>query len=145
MISNEEYDAHIKERNREDYIKVGDLEPGWLYYIHARNAHYGIWNPNSFSFVIRRKKFNCIYTFDEIHWDMSKSFGTAKPFKKLELSPFSQEDLRARTIKGEKNDYWGKPLESDILEYLKTKGVYWDQLLADASLYFVEREDLEPR
>lgn len=116
----EAYKKYVLQSKRKDYIKVEDLEPGWLYHIHARNAHYGIWKQDNLSFTIRRKKFGAIYTFDEFHWDTSESFGTVKPFKKLELSPFSQDDLKDRSMKREDGTkYWSKPLEEEILAYLK--------------------------
>ena len=99
-----------------DYIKVEDLEEGWLYRIKARNADVGIWFPSEQGFVIRRRKFDLIYTFVEIHWDLSPNFGTVKPIERLELSPFEKDDL-IYTRQGAR--YLSMQKEDKILEWLK--------------------------
>jgi len=58
---------------------------------------YGMKND---SFTISRVKFNSNYLFEEIHWDANTDFGTVKPIKEIEKSPFT-------TLK-----------EDGILEYL---------------------------
>lgn len=70
-----------------DYIKLEDLKDGYLYKILARNAGYGIYCDGGF--YISRWKFGRNYIFVEIHWDLSDSFGTVKPLKEIEISPFS--------------------------------------------------------
>lgn len=71
-----------------DYIKVEDLKDGYLYRIRARNSGYGIWFGKDQGFTIRRTKFYDVYSFVEIHYDLSKHFGTARPTEELEQSPF---------------------------------------------------------
>jgi len=87
-----------------DYLKVHELKHGYLYKIHARNASIGIWNENTKDFTISRWKFSMNYLFEEIHWDMSKDFGTVKAIEEIEKTPFT-------TLK-----------EDGILEYLNEKG-----------------------
>jgi hypothetical protein len=105
------------------YIKVKKLKEGWLYCIDARNAEYGIWFKSEQGFVIRRKKFNAIYTFTEIHWDLSKDFGTVKPLLELEKSPFTMKDLEYKEEKGNKIH---RVKEEEILTWLEKKEKYWN-------------------
>jgi hypothetical protein len=77
---------------KENYMKVNHLKDGWLYRIIARNARFGIWRESTGEFLISRFKFHDNYIFPEIHWDLSDSFGTAKPLEEIEKSPFDPED-----------------------------------------------------
>jgi len=87
-------------RYSQDYLKIHELKHGYLYKIYARNASYGIWDEKDKSFTISRVKFSWNYLFEEIHWDANTDFGTVKPIKEIEKSPFT-------TLK-----------EDGILEYL---------------------------
>ena len=108
-----------------DYLKVEDLKEGYLYRIMARNADYGVWFASEDGFVIRRLKFNDVFTFTELHWDLSDHFGTAKPLMELEASPFTKEDLVYKT-----EDYkmW-RPREAELLEWLRHRSQYWEKLI----------------
>jgi len=70
-----------------DYIKVDKLKHNHTYKIHARNGRVGVYNENKGEFVLHRTKFRAVYTFPEIHWDLSDHFGTAKPLEELEECP----------------------------------------------------------
>lgn len=95
-------------------MPVEDMKAGYLYAIHARNASYGIWDGIQGGFWIRRTKFNDTFAFVEIHWDLSKDFGTARPKMELEESPFTQDDLA--------DD--GK--EGELLRWLRDRTAYWE-------------------
>ena len=92
------------------------MKPNYLYLLEARNFSLGIWKENEKGFLGRRVKFNEVFTFVELHYDTSDDFGTAKPLKELEKSPFEQEDLEMD---------WALPTrvvakrENRLLEYLE--------------------------
>lgn len=90
-----------------DYIKMDDLENGYLYRIIARNARLGIWYEDHRSFLISRFKFGSNFLFEEFHWDCP-AFATARPLEKLEKSPF---DL-SEGCSG---------IEPEIIKYLNAK------------------------
>lgn len=75
------------------YLTMQTMKPNYLYLLKARNFSLGIWKENEKGFLGRRTKFSDVFTFVELHWDASDDFGTAKPLKELEKSPFVQEDL----------------------------------------------------
>lgn len=118
-----------------DYLKVEELKPYYTYRIHARNGRIGIWRPEGGDFVLRRTKFNDVFTFGEIHWDLDKHFGTAQPLEELEKSPFEYGDFQRVTMTWD--EYCGTydkelpewaelhekvsvvPKENSILNYLK--------------------------
>lgn len=102
-------------KSRTDYIKIKDLKGGYLYYIDARNARYGIWIPEKESFAISRIKFFDNFIFEEHHWDC-EAFATVQPLKEIEKSPFKPEDLVIR--KDDKTTYFGYKNEEKLLEYL---------------------------
>jgi len=83
------------------YLKIDELKGGYLYKIIARNATFGIWIPQRYSFVISRTKFRDNYIFEEFHWDCP-AFATVKPLEEIEKSPFDFEKI-------------------DIVEYYKEK------------------------
>lgn len=90
-----------------------DLREGYLYYIDARNACYGIWIPEHKSFMISRVKFGDNFVFEENHWDCEE-FATAKPLKEIEKSPFTLK----HSFEGEGTAYIQYKYESEILSYL---------------------------
>jgi hypothetical protein len=87
-----------------DYIKLEELEHNHLYRIHARNGRVGVYDENKGEFQLYRTKFHMVYTFGEIHWDLSKHFGTVKPLEELEECPLDVTDYK----------------EDDMLAYLKS-------------------------
>lgn len=64
------------------YLKISELEDGWLYLIHARNSHIGQWSERDAGFVLLREKQGVEQLFMEYHWDKN-DHGTAKPLRKL--------------------------------------------------------------
>ena len=103
---------------RTDYIKIKDLKGGYLYYIDARNASYGIWIPEKKAFAISRIKFFDNFIFEEHHWDC-EAFATVKPLKEVEKSPFEPENLVTVHIREDgKTTYFGYKDEEKLLEYL---------------------------
>jgi len=116
---NERFKAYIAEGKR-NYIEIPDLIPGYLYKIHARNARFGIWVPQRFGFLISRMKFRDNYLFEEIHYDASDMFGTARPLAEVERSPFDADTLNLIDHKREDDGdlYLAYPNSEDILEYL---------------------------
>ena len=96
----------LKERKQErklDYLKVEELKDGYLYRILARNAMYGIWLEDKGAFLISRFKFGDNYLFEEVHYDLSEHFGTARPLMEIEKIPFTKEMIK--TIKYEVLEY----------------------------------------
>jgi hypothetical protein len=82
--------------NSDFYIPMKELETNGLYRISSRNAHIGIWFECTKGFVIPREKLGRKYIFVEYHWDTNEKcfpYGTAKPLKLIETSPFAVKDL----------------------------------------------------
>lgn len=72
------------------YLKMDELQDGYIYKIIARNAYVGIWNQKNSSFIIsRRKVSDKPFLFEEFHWDFDSQLGTAKPLELIEEAPFS--------------------------------------------------------
>ena len=109
------------------YLKVEELKSGYLYRIRARNGTVGVWNPDKGEFVLSRYKFHDNFMFGEIHWDLSDSFGTVKPWEELEKSPFTVEDLTDRVMSKNGEHWWGNPKEEELLKYLNE----WEHKLDD--------------
>lgn len=105
-----------------EYLKVNELEEGYLYYIKARNANFGIWFKTKRGFLIRRTKFYHVSIFTEIHWDLSEHFGTVKPLLKLEQSPFNVSHIKYEL---NKEGMFYCPKELEILSWLEEKEKYW--------------------
>ncbi|HBM14765.1 MAG TPA: hypothetical protein DD381_00215 [Lentisphaeria bacterium] len=72
-------------------IRIDDLKQGYLYLIDARNSHLGIWMSKKNSFLISRFKFGDNFLFEEDHWDTGEPYGTVKPIKELEKTPFEAD------------------------------------------------------
>lgn len=83
---------------RPKYMKMEALNHGYLYEILARNAGYGIWNAENKGFVISRFKWSDNYLFEEYHWDSSDVYGTARPIKEIEKSPFEEFDNEGEVL-----------------------------------------------
>lgn len=88
--------------DKKEWIPVDDLKEGYLYEIRARNSRLGIWRKERDGFEISRFKFGANFVFVEIHWDLSRNFGTVKPYKKIEKVPKFEN-------------------EQEVLDYLNTK------------------------
>jgi len=114
------YAKYVEEHNTDNYMGIIECDNGHLYRIHARNANFGIYNSYSKAFIIRRTKFYDTFCFEEIHWDASKDFGTAKPLKHIEKSPFVPNN--------EKHKFY-KENEVKILEYLEKFETEYDKEL----------------
>lgn len=72
-----------------DYLRVEELNHNHTYKIDARNGRVGVWDKNTGEFILHRTKFNLVYTFGEVHWDLSDDFGTVKPLEELEECPLN--------------------------------------------------------
>lgn len=102
-----DYGVVIPDR-RIKYLKPEELKVGYLYEIDARNASYGIWMGIDYGeFLISRHKFGDNFLFEEIHVDLSDGFGTVKPLREIEETPF---DMTKFNFSGNKDNY--------VLEYL---------------------------
>jgi len=82
-----------------EYIKMDELKNGYLYKILARNASCGIWIEDAKGFLISRTKWGDNFTFVEYHWDTGEPYGTVKPLKEIEKSPFKIGDLEQEAQK----------------------------------------------
>jgi len=98
------------------YLKMEDLEAGYLYDIHARNAFMGIWVPQNKSFLISRFKFHNNFIFEEYHVDYGGMFPTAKPLKKIEKAPFNVDKLSSSNIIIQKNTVVQTDTKDKIIE-----------------------------
>jgi hypothetical protein len=77
------YAHYIALKAAEGYLKVEDLEDGYLYLMHGRNSFIGVWRAELQSFTIIREKLGRKRLEIEMHWDTGPLHGTAKPFVKL--------------------------------------------------------------
>lgn len=94
-------------KESEHWLTTDQLKEGYLYAIRARNARLGIWRKEKDGFEISRFKFGANFIFVEIHWDLSRNFGTAKPYQELEKAPeFTSEQ--------EQLDYLNKKAEESL-------------------------------
>jgi hypothetical protein len=110
-----------------NYLPMDEMKDGYLYKVNCRNASFGIWRASEKSFVIRRMKFSAIYTFEEYHYDTGPPYGTAKPLKELELSPFKEEDFKHVIVGKDGKEYITLPKEEEILNYLNERGNYYEE------------------
>jgi len=110
-----------------NHLPMDEMKEGYLYKVNCRNADYGIWRASENSFVIRRTKFHSTYTFEEYHYDTGPPYGTARPLKVLELSPFKDEDYKHVVVEQDGMEYLTLPKEEEILNYLKERGDYYDE------------------
>jgi len=95
------------------YIKIDLLKDGYSYKIWARNAYIGIWIKEENCFLISRYKVGKNPSLDrEYHWDYCVDpeldwgkgrekglYGTAKPLKLIEKSPFEVKDFNQESRK----------------------------------------------
>ena len=95
------------------YIKIDLLKDGYSYKIWARNAYVGIWIKEENCFLISRYKVGKNPSLDrEYHWDYCVDpeldwgkgrekglYGTAKPLKLIEKSPFEVKDFNQESEK----------------------------------------------
>ena len=101
------------------YIKIPKLKDGYIYRINARNASFGIWYQKHKSFIISRWKFGDNYTFEEYHHDTGAPFGTVRPWKEIEKSPFIPEQDTERIFTSKDGrEYFHIEKENEILKYL---------------------------
>lgn len=104
-----------------DYITISQLKPFYLYRIHARNSRFGIYTPSDSGFLIRRLKFHEYFAFVEYHWDTGAPYGTVRPLKELEKTPFAEEDIKQGPSEIDGVKYYGYHKEEELMNYLKTK------------------------
>ena len=72
----------------DDFIPLEKCKHGTLYYVWARNFRLGIFDAPTRGFIGIRLKFASRFLFEEDHWDVGAPFGTVKPVKELEKTPF---------------------------------------------------------
>ena len=90
----------------EKRIPLGDLKPGYLYIIHARNGRVGVYrhNPDAndpqwrHEYDLPRTKFGRTYVDQEYDWETGPPFGTAIPLKEVGPVPENVEDLLAYLV-----------------------------------------------
>ncbi len=77
------YAHYVAMKATENYLKIEELEDGYMYLMHGRNSYLGIWRAELQSFTIIREKLGFRRLEIENHWDTGSLHGTAKPFMKL--------------------------------------------------------------
>jgi len=129
-----EYKLYKKLLNEENYLHESALKKGCLYFIFARNAHLGIWIPESRGFIISRYKFDDNCLFMEYHWDVGQeNCGTVKPFKEIEKSPFKELELK-QLHRDVLYEIGNKEVQDEVLIYLNKKAVEYPFLSCGRAL-----------
>jgi hypothetical protein len=87
-------------------IKLEQLQRGRVYRLQSRNLECGVWNGKD-GFIGIRTKFGLRFLDMEIHWDLSKTFGTAQALEELGTIPESISlKISLRTDCGNCMDRW---------------------------------------
>jgi hypothetical protein len=100
---------------------IATLKDRYLYHIHARNGHYGIWILENNSFLLSRIKFGENYPFEEYHWNVGCrediSYGTAyEKGEAIEKVPFEVKMGPSKAWDDSEYEDWCP--RKEILEYL---------------------------
>jgi hypothetical protein len=69
-------------------IKLEQLQRGRVYRLQSRNLECGVWNGKN-AFIGIRTKFGLRFLDMEIHWGLSKTFGTAQALETMGTIPES--------------------------------------------------------
>jgi hypothetical protein len=69
-------------------IKLEQLQRGRVYRLQSRNLECGVWNGKD-GFLGIRTKFGLRFLDTEIHWGLSKTFGTAQAWETMGAIPES--------------------------------------------------------
>lgn len=114
-----EFKLYSKLAKSNKFLHESALESGCLYYIHARNAHLGIWIPIKRGFIISRFKFDRNYLFIEYHNDTEIPYNTVKPFVQIEEVPFDNKQIQllGQDLDNQANSHLAK----SVLVYLNKK------------------------
>lgn len=124
-----DYGIVIPDRRGVTYLKPEELKVGYLYEIDARNASYGIWMGIEYGeFLLSRYKFDDNFLFEEIHVDLSNDFGTVKPLKEIEKSPFDMKEYK-----------FSGNIDAEVLEYLNGWIKPWNCAICGKEIYNVDR------
>lgn len=123
--------AVLKEKEGKSFpfLKLEECKDGYLYEINARNASYGVFREKHADFVILRTKFYDTFLFEEIHWDASPDFGTVRPLKEVEKSPFTGEDFEScKKTNDDGVEYWSRKGDVKAMhEYLEFYKKLYDE------------------
>jgi len=76
------------------YLPVEKCIHRGLYILDARNFSLGIYDKKTKGFYGIRRKFDDIFLFLEIHYDMDDIFGTAKPIEYLNVQCLFEDILK---------------------------------------------------
>jgi len=124
-----DYGVVMPERRGVKYLKPEELKVGYLYEIDARNADFGIWMGSDYGeFLISRYKCGDNFLFEEIHVDLSDSYGTVKPLKEIAKTPFDMAKFK-----------FSHNEDDEVLEFLNGWKKYWDCPLCGEKTYNPER------
>lgn len=74
------YAHYLALKAASNYLKIDELEDGYIYIMHGRNSYLGVWRAELNGFTIVRTKLGVDRLDLEYHWDAN---GTAKPLVKL--------------------------------------------------------------
>lgn len=101
--------ALISQEDRTEWIKLKDCKDGYLYLIHARNSHIGIFKKKTSGFIISRIKGNN-FLFEEYHWECEE-FATVKPIRLLEKVPKLSDEKLLQWLNEKGKQYPFSPYE----------------------------------
>lgn len=113
------FELYKKEHKTKNYLHINQCKNGYLYRIHARNSNFGIYREKEKDFVIRRTKFDNTFLFEEFHWDTSEDFGTVKPLKEIEKSPFNLIKQKGNYIENNEIHIYLKKFEDEYNKVYK--------------------------
>jgi len=112
---------------RAPYMPMDDMKPYYLYRVHCRNSRYGLWLPDQNGCMGRRQKFHDWFLFTEYHYDTGPPYGTLKPMRELEKSPFGPKDFEMKTFKGKYGEYMKEASYTEMFKYLEEKEREYDE------------------
>lgn len=86
-----------------EMLNMSELLPRRVYELRSRNLVLGVWDPTACGFVGIREKFGNEFLDTEYHWDVSDTFGTARPVHLL-TDLVIPEDIPLRPYMGPRCD-----------------------------------------
>jgi hypothetical protein len=79
--------SRLQQESDSKYLRVDDCDDGGVYEIHAQYAGVGIFKRSGSVFEVARRNESTSGTFEEQHFDVGGTHGTARPIRKLAMAP----------------------------------------------------------